>query len=84
MVKFSYPFEFKFVPQKMASGSESLKRKAPGPDSYIDEVWKNTKGAVDLKLEMSKPIRIFMSPIECDPATHDEKSTLSFAGVFTV
>ncbi|XP_025200386.1 probable tyrosyl-DNA phosphodiesterase [Melanaphis sacchari] len=62
----------------MASGSESLKRKATGPDSYIDEVWKFTKGTVDKKLEKSEPFRIFMSPIECDPGTHTEELTLSF------
>ncbi|CAH1738102.1 unnamed protein product [Aphis gossypii] len=62
----------------MASGSKSLKRKSNGPDSYTDEVWKRTKGTVDKKLERAKPFRIFMSPIECDPGTHIEESTLSF------
>ncbi len=68
----------------MASGSKSLKRKSNGPDSYTDEVWKRTKGTVDKKLERAEPFRIFMSPIESDPDTHIEESTLSFPGVYNI
>jgi len=68
----------------MASGSESLKRKSIGPDSYTDEVWKRTKGTVDKKLERAEPFRIFMSPIECDSTTHNEELTLSFPGMYNV
>ncbi|XP_025195114.1 probable tyrosyl-DNA phosphodiesterase [Melanaphis sacchari] len=57
----------------MASGSNST-----GPDLYIDEVWKLTKGTVNKKLEQSEPFRIFLSPVECDPGTHTERLTLSF------
>jgi len=65
-------------------GSESRKRQPTGPQDYNDAVWKFTKGTVDKKLEKSEPYRIFMSPISCDPGTHTEESTLSFAGVYTV
>lgn len=68
----------------MASGSESLKRKSIGPDSYTDEMWNLTKGAVDNKLECAEPFRIFMSPIECDPVTYIDELTLSFPGVYNI
>uniref|UniRef100_A0A2S2N9H3 Putative tyrosyl-DNA phosphodiesterase n=2 Tax=Schizaphis graminum TaxID=13262 RepID=A0A2S2N9H3_SCHGA len=68
----------------MASGSESLKRKAPGPDSYMDKVWRNTRGTVDLKLQKSEPFNIFMSPIDSDPATYSEQLTLSFPELLDV
>ncbi|XP_060864486.1 probable tyrosyl-DNA phosphodiesterase [Metopolophium dirhodum] len=60
-------------------GSESRKRQPTGPQGYNDAVWKFTKGTVDKKLEKSEPYRIFMTPISCDPGTHTEESTLSFA-----
>ncbi|XP_003247207.1 probable tyrosyl-DNA phosphodiesterase isoform X2 [Acyrthosiphon pisum] len=65
--------------QPTGPGSESRKQQPTGPQNYNDAVWKHTKGMVDKKLEKSEPYRIFMSPIACDPGTHNEESTLSFA-----
>lgn len=61
--------------------SSSQKRKATGPDTYSDNVWKRTKGKVADKLERSQPYRFFLSPVDSDPTTHSEDLTLSFPGM---
>lgn len=63
--------------------SSSQKRKATGPDTYTDNVWKRTKGTVVDKLERSQPYRFFLSPVDSDPSTHTEDLTLSFPGMMT-
>lgn len=63
--------------------SSSQKRKATGPDSYTDNVWKRTKGTVAEKLERSRPFRFFLSAVDSDPSTHTEDSTLSFPGMMS-
>jgi len=65
----------------MSSGSQ--KRKATsGPETYIDNVWKRTKGTVDNKLQRARPYGFFLSAIDSDPSTHTEHLTLSFPGTY--
>lgn len=62
--------------------SSAQKRKATGPDSYTDNVWKRTKGTVNNKLEQARPYGFFLSAVDSDPSTHSEHLTLSFPGIF--
>ncbi|XP_025411101.1 probable tyrosyl-DNA phosphodiesterase isoform X2 [Sipha flava] len=49
------------------------------PNTGTDNVWQHTKGNVNKKLERAEPYRFFLSPVDCDPSTHVENLTLSFA-----
>lgn len=62
--------------------SSSQKRKAVGPDSYTDNIWKRTKGTVNLKLERARPYSFFLSGVNSDSSTYTEDLTLSFPGTF--
>lgn len=66
------------------SFNRPVSRKDTGPDTYIDDVLELTRGTVDKKLKSSEPYRFFLAGVKCDPSTHSDMLTLSFAGTHTV